>query len=102
MHPAYPTASHRHRGASVNALVAAEIANNQIIYQYCDADGNITDAANPNGTMHNIAGVCNSARNVFGMMPHPERACSIKLANTDGKTVFNTLFLQHVQQAVLA
>jgi phosphoribosylformylglycinamidine synthase len=83
---------------TINAL----IAHNQIIYQYCDADGNITDAANPNGTMHNIAGVCNSARNVFGMMPHPERACSIKLANTDGKTVFNTLFLQHVQQAVLA
>jgi phosphoribosylformylglycinamidine synthase len=78
------------------------IENNQIIYQYCDADGNITDAANPNGTMHNIAGVCNSTRNVFGMMPHPERACSTKLANTDGKTVFNTLFLQHVQQAVLA
>ena len=78
------------------------IANNQIIYQYCDADGNITDAANPNGTMHNIAGVCNSTRNVFGMMPHPERACSTQLANTDGKTVFNTLFLQHVQQAVLA
>jgi phosphoribosylformylglycinamidine synthase len=78
------------------------IANNQIIYQYCDADGNITDAANPNGTMHNIAGVCNSTRNVFGMMPHPERACSTQLANTDGKTVFNTLFLQHVQQAELA
>jgi len=78
------------------------IENNQIIYQYCDADGNITDSSNPNGTMHNIAGVCNSSRNVFGMMPHPERACSTQLANTDGKTVFNTLFLQHVQQAVLA
>ena len=78
------------------------IENNQIIYQYCDEDGNITDAANPNGTMHNIAGVCNSTRNVFGMMPHPERACSTQLANTDGKTVFNTLFLQHIQQAELA
>lgn len=78
------------------------IENNQIIYQYCDEDGNITDAANPNGTMHNIAGVCNSTRNVFGMMPHPERACSTQLGNTDGKTVFNTLFLQHVQQAELA
>jgi phosphoribosylformylglycinamidine synthase len=77
-------------------------ANNQIIYQYCDADGKISDAANPNGTMHNIAGVCNSTRNVFGMMPHPERACSTQLANTDGLTVFNTLFLQHVQQTVLA
>jgi len=78
------------------------IENNQIIYQYCDADGNITDASNPNGTMHNIAGVCNSTRNVFGMMPHPERACSDKLGNTDGKTVFHTLFLEHVKQAVLA
>ena len=77
-------------------------ANNQVIYQYCDADGKIIDAANPNGTMHNIAGVCNSTRNVFGMMPHPERACSTQLANTDGITVFNTLFLQHVQQTVLA
>ncbi|MEY3178340.1 MAG: phosphoribosylformylglycinamidine synthase subunit PurQ [Bacteroidota bacterium] len=77
-------------------------ANNQIIYQYCDADGKISDAANPNGTMHNIAGVCNITRNVFGMMPHPERACSTQLANTDGITVFNTLFLQHVQQTVLA
>lgn len=77
-------------------------ANNQIIYQYCDADGNINKEANPNGTMHNIAGICNSNRNVFGMMPHPERACSEKLGNIDGKSVFNTLFLQHVQQAVLA
>ncbi|MEY3187278.1 MAG: phosphoribosylformylglycinamidine synthase subunit PurQ [Bacteroidota bacterium] len=77
-------------------------ANNQVIYQYCDADGKISDAANPNGTMHNIAGVCNITRNVFGMMPHPERACSTQLANTDGITVFNTLFLQHVQQTVLA
>jgi phosphoribosylformylglycinamidine synthase len=78
------------------------IANDQIIYRYCDADGNITDAANPNGTMRNIAGICNSTRNVFGMMPHPERACSEKLGNTDGKTIFNTLFLEHVKQAVLA
>ncbi len=78
------------------------IANDQIIYRYCDADGNTTDAANPNGTMHNIAGICNNTRNVFGMMPHPERACSEKLGNTDGKTIFNTLFIKHVKQAVLA
>ena len=78
------------------------IANDQIIYKYCDESGNITSAANPNGTTHNIAGICNSSRNVFGMMPHPERACSEKLGNTDGKTVFNTLFLKHVKQAVLA
>lgn len=78
------------------------IANDQIIYKYCDADGNTTDASNPNGTTHNIAGICNSTRNVFGMMPHPERACSEKLGNTDGKTIFNTLFLEHVKQAELA
>ncbi len=78
------------------------IANDQIIYKYCDADGNTTDASNPNGTTHNIAGICNSTRNVFGMMPHPERACSEKLGNTDGKTIFNTLFLAHVKQAELA
>lgn len=78
------------------------IEHKQIIYQYCDADGNITDESNPNGTMHNIAGICNKNRNVFGMMPHPERACSSQLANTDGITVFNTLFLQFVQQSVLA
>jgi phosphoribosylformylglycinamidine synthase len=80
-----------------------ELMNNkQIIYQYCDETGAITAEANPNGTLHNIAGICNSNRNVFGMMPHPERACSSDLANIDGKTVFNTLFLQHVQQTILA
>ena len=78
------------------------ITNNQIIYKYCDATGNISPAANPNGTIHNIAGICNKSKNVFGMMPHPERACSEKLGNTDGKTIFNTLFLQHVQQTVHA
>lgn len=78
------------------------IENNQIIYKYCDSDGNITDAANPNGTTLNIAGICNKERNVFGMMPHPERACSDKLNNTDGKTVFHTLFLNKVRETVLA
>jgi phosphoribosylformylglycinamidine synthase len=78
------------------------MSNNQIIYKYCDEAGSITESANPNGTLHNIAGICNVNRNVFGMMPHPERACSEDLGNTDGKTVFNTLFLQHVQETVLA
>ncbi|MEP6712864.1 MAG: phosphoribosylformylglycinamidine synthase subunit PurQ [Ferruginibacter sp.] len=67
-------------------------ANNQVIYKYCDADGNICDEGNPNGALENIAGICNERRNVFGMMPHPERACSTILNNTDGKQVFNTLF----------
>lgn len=64
----------------------------QIIYRYCDEKGHITPASNPNGAMHNIAGICNRERNVFGMMPHPERACSITLGNTDGRSVFNHLF----------
>jgi len=67
-------------------------ANNQVIYRYCTEDGQITEDSNPNGTVHNIAGICNQARNVFGMMPHPERACSQSLHNIDGIGVFNTLF----------
>jgi phosphoribosylformylglycinamidine synthase len=64
----------------------------QVIYRYCDEKGNINAAANPNGAIHNIAGICNKERNVFGMMPHPERACSNALGNVDGKNVFNHLF----------
>jgi phosphoribosylformylglycinamidine synthase subunit PurQ / glutaminase len=68
-------------------------ANNQVIYRYADSNGSITDDANPNGATRNIAGICNSTRNVFGMMPHPERACSAALGNTDGVQVFRELGL---------
>jgi len=64
----------------------------QVIYRYCDEKGNIGASANPNGAIHNIAGICNKERNVFGMMPHPERACSRLLGNEDGRNVFNHLF----------
>ncbi|MGE5108497.1 MAG: phosphoribosylformylglycinamidine synthase subunit PurQ [Sphingobacteriales bacterium] len=74
-------------------------ANNQIIYRYCDAEGNITAEANPNGATDNIAGICNENRNVFGMMPHPERACSETLGNTDGRKVFKTLLIKNLQLA---
>jgi phosphoribosylformylglycinamidine synthase subunit PurQ / glutaminase len=67
--------------------------NNQIIFKYCDEKGIITPEANPNGTIHNIAGICNANRTIFGMMPHPERACSNILGNIDGKTVFELLGL---------
>lgn len=87
--------------ADENTL-AAIINNDQVIYQYCDQEGNINAASNPNGTLHNIAGICNANRNVFGMMPHPERACATALGNTDGRTVFNTLFLQAVKETVMA
>lgn len=64
----------------------------QVIYRYCDEKGSITTGSNPNGAIHNIAGICNKERNVFGMMPHPERACSATLGNEDGRNVFNHLF----------
>ncbi len=66
--------------------------NQQVIYRYCDENGGMTGESNPNGTLSHIAGICNTNRNVFGMMPHPERACSSLLNNIDGKTVFNSLF----------
>ena len=67
-------------------------ANNQILWQYCDANGNLTDTANPNGSLLNIAGVCNERRNVAGLMPHPERACEPLLASDDGKLIFESIF----------
>ena len=66
--------------------------NQQIVYRYCSPTGDINDESNPNGTLENIAGICNEQGNVTGMMPHPERACSTALKNTDGRNVFNTLF----------
>lgn len=64
----------------------------RIIYRYCDNEGNVAEASNPNGSLRNIAGICNGSGNVFGMMPHPERACSRELGNIDGRKVFGELF----------
>jgi phosphoribosylformylglycinamidine synthase len=63
----------------------------RIIFRYCDAEGRAADAANPNGSRDSIAGICNRARNVFGMMPHPERACEDLLGSSDGRGVFRSL-----------
>jgi phosphoribosylformylglycinamidine synthase subunit PurQ / glutaminase len=65
--------------------------NGQILFRYCDENGNITDASNPNGAIENIAGVCNAGKNVFGMMPHPERAADAELSNLDGKLLFESI-----------
>lgn len=65
--------------------------NDQVLFRYCDESGNIVDDANPNGSLENIAGVCNSGRNVFGMMPHPERASDSLLANEDGLAIFESI-----------
>ncbi|ULQ56567.1 phosphoribosylformylglycinamidine synthase subunit PurQ [Flavihumibacter rivuli] len=69
-------------------------ANGQVIYRYCDANGNITPDANPNGASRNIAGIRNAAGNVFGMMPHPERACTSALGNIDGRIIMETLLMK--------
>ena len=68
-------------------------ANGQVIFRYCNEDGKFDDAANPNGAIRNIAGISNKNKNVFGMMPHPERATSTALSNLDGKKVFELLGL---------
>jgi phosphoribosylformylglycinamidine synthase I len=63
----------------------------QVVFRYVDAAGNPTPAANPNGAMRNIAGVCNAGRNVVGLMPHPERAMDRILGSSDGKVLFESL-----------
>jgi len=76
-------------------------ANDQILFKYCDENGDITDEANPNGSIDNIAGICNAGRNVFGMMPHPERAAEKELHNTDGKVLFESLISKVLEMTVL-
>ena len=66
-------------------------ANNQILWQYCNANGEVTEQANPNGSLWNIAGICNERRNVAGLMPHPERACEAILGSADGRLIFESL-----------
>jgi len=66
-------------------------ANGQILLLYCDGQGDITDGANPNGSRGNIAGIRNEAGNVFGLMPHPERACDPLLGSTDGLVIFGSM-----------
>ncbi len=65
---------------------------NQILYRYCSAHGDVIQDHNPNGSTESIAGICNVQRNVIGMMPHPERACSTALGNIDGRKIFKELF----------
>jgi phosphoribosylformylglycinamidine synthase subunit PurQ / glutaminase len=66
-------------------------SNNQVIFRYTSETGEIDQKNNPNGSLNNIAGICNEGRNVFGMMPHPERAADENLGNTDGKLIFESI-----------
>ena len=65
--------------------------NDQILFKYCNEKGEVTADSNPNGSIKNIAGVCNKDRNVFGMMPHPERASDIELKSTNGRKLFESI-----------
>ncbi len=66
-------------------------ANDQILFRYCDVLGGVSEATNPNGSVSNIAGICNAGKNVYGMMPHPERAVSAETGNTDGLQIFESI-----------
>ncbi|MBC8305333.1 MAG: phosphoribosylformylglycinamidine synthase subunit PurQ [Pelagibacterales bacterium] len=65
--------------------------NDQIIFKYCDSNGEVLESSNPNGSLENIAGICNKEKTIFGMMPHPERAADLLLSNTDGVALFKSI-----------
>jgi phosphoribosylformylglycinamidine synthase len=73
------------------AALAELEKNRQVIFRYTTPDGSNDDAGNPNGAVHNIAGICNRGRNVAGLMPHPERAVEAALGSTDGLTIFRSM-----------
>lgn len=73
----------------------------RVVFRYCDAQGNVTDAANPNGSLNSIAGICNETRNVVGLMPHPERACETALGSADGLLLFESVVTSLAQQGAL-
>jgi phosphoribosylformylglycinamidine synthase subunit PurQ / glutaminase len=66
-------------------------SNNQVLFRYCNSNAEVTPDSSPNGTLENIAGICNAGRNVFGMMPHPERAADKELFNEDGRFLFESV-----------
>lgn len=78
------------------------LLHDQIIFKYCDQNGTLTEDANINGSLKNIAGICNRGRNVYGMMPHPERASEDVLGNSDGLIMFQSMIRRLAQRKVLA
>jgi phosphoribosylformylglycinamidine synthase subunit PurQ / glutaminase len=76
--------------ASAETMAELEAAG-RVVFRYVDAHGDATDAANPNGSLHSVAGICNAARNVVGLMPHPERACELAVGSADGLVLFESV-----------
>ena len=74
-------------------------AGRQILWEYCDARGQVIDTASPNGSLMNIAGICNERGNVAGLMPHPERACELLLGSDDGRFIFESMILTLSQKS---
>ncbi|MFN2509683.1 MAG: phosphoribosylformylglycinamidine synthase subunit PurQ [Chthoniobacterales bacterium] len=77
-------------------------ANRQVMLRYTDANGNVVASANPNGSVENIAGICNRGRNVFGLMPHPDRACEERLGSVDGAKIFRSMAKAVVEEKARA
>ena len=86
--------------ADAETLAALETSG-RVVFRYCDAEGNPTEASNPNGALHNIAGICNERRNVVGLMPHPERACESPLGSEDGLVLFDSVVAALTAQGAL-
>jgi phosphoribosylformylglycinamidine synthase len=78
-------------GRFVHPDLAAVERAGRVVFRYCDAAGGVTEAANPNGSVANVAGTCNEAGNVVGLMPHPERAAELVLGSVDGRMLFDSL-----------
>ncbi|HOE03642.1 MAG TPA: phosphoribosylformylglycinamidine synthase subunit PurQ [Bacteroidales bacterium] len=91
-----PIAHGEGRYYAPNEVLSELIENNQIVWRYCDSKGELSEKSNPNGSLMNIAGVCNAGRNVFGMMPHPERAADSELGNTDGLYILKSI-VEHLE-----
>ena len=95
-----PVAHGEGRYHATEELLDTLEANGQILFRYCEENGTVTEQSCPNGSSRNIAGICNATRNVFGMMPHPERACSSVLGNTDGRAIITNLLMSPSLQLV--
>ncbi|HOY38491.1 MAG: phosphoribosylformylglycinamidine synthase subunit PurQ [Bacteroidales bacterium] len=92
-----PIAHGEGRYYAPNDVLSDMVNHNQIVWRYCDANAELSEKSNPNGSVMNIAGICNRKGNVFGMMPHPERAADPELGNTDGVLILQSI-INHLQK----
>jgi phosphoribosylformylglycinamidine synthase I len=96
-----PIAHGQGRYYAPDSTLQEMLQNGQIVWRYCDEDGKLNQKANPNGSVMNIAGVCNVEKNVFGMMPHPERAADPESKNTHGLIIFKSMIEYFNDQKML-